>query len=648
MAVAISIVIEPTEVQIQAGGRASARVTLLNRGNQVGQYALTVSGVDPTWCSLDTPQIGVFPSDRSSLQLAIRLPANVLPATYQVIVQAVNQLDPSDQAATALPLTVTRSGAAASSEKPPLGSANNPAGQSAASMQPTIMRPQAQNPVSQAAGKSQANTSTSASAASAFGEIVLKAASHSGQVQLVVDSEGFKLAPGANQSLHLGLTNTGGVALPMEVAIKGAPLSWLSLAPSTLSLAPGETQYITLTATIPTQTPLGSYPLTLLAQSGEDANLTARVNLMLEVLKAGALTLELTPSQVEGETSGIYELRASQTGDAELSAALSAKDSGGLLDFIFTPATLHVPISGSAKGRLTVRPRQALSASDTLSIAFEVTATPGGGAGTAISAQGRFTQRRAAQVKMFVPSEDVRGPAGASYTIQFANPGSSATSYRLSAGDASANCQCQFAPATLTVPANGQASSLLRVIPIAALTAGELVHTIRVSAQPTSGLGASLTGALRYVQTADQPPTLAINPASQTSTGAVNYTLQIINPRSTPLQMALQPYDPNQQCRLTIDPPVLTIPAQSQAVARLNVEPLGQLLSGETRRVCTFNVAGYVDTNPTPLVAEGTLLLVHGFTWRKLLPLFLVAFALLGIGVVIIMVLLYWRFYYMP
>ena len=642
MAVSISIVIEPTEVQIQAGGRASARVTLFNRGNQVGQYALTVSGVDPTWCSLDTPQIGVFPSDRSSLQLAIRLPASVLPATYQVVVQAINQLDPSDQAAAALPLTVTRSGAIASNEKPALGSANNPAGQSASSMQPTIMRPQAQNPVSQAAGKSPAN------AASAFGEIVLKAASPSGQVQLVVDGEGFKLAPGANQPLHLGLTNTGGVALPMEVAIKGAPLSWLSLAPSTLSLAPGETQYVTLTATIPAQTPLGSYPLTLLAQSGEDASLTARVNLMLEVLKAGALTLELTPGQVEGETSGIYELRASQTGDAELSAALSAKDSGGLLDFIFTPATLRVPITGSALGRLTVRPRQALSASDTLSITFEVIATPSGGAGTAISTQGRFIQRRAAQVKMLVPSEDVRGPAGASFTIQFANPGSSATSYRLSAGDASANCQCQFEPATLTVPANGQANSLLRVTPVAALTAGELVHTIRVSAQPTSGLGASLTGALRYVQTADQPPTLAINPASQTSAGAATYTLQIVNPRSTPLQMALQPYDPNQQCRLTIDPSVLTIPAQSQAVARLNVEPLGQLLSGETRRVCTFNVAGYVDANPTPLVAEGTLLLVHGFTWRKLLPLFLVAIVLLGIGAVIIMVLLYWRFYYMP
>ena len=117
------------------------------------------------------------------------------------------------------------------------------------------------------------------------------------------------------------------------------------------------------------------------------------------------------------------------------------------------------------------------------------------------------------------------------------------------------------------------------------------------------------------------------------------------NPRTVPLQITLQPYDQNQQCQFTIDPPSLIIPAQSNASARLDVIPLGELLSGETKRVYPFGVAGYPDNQATPILAEGTLLLVHGFTWRKLLPIFIITFLLLALGAAAVLVLLYLHFY---
>jgi hypothetical protein len=55
-------------------------------------------------------------------------------------------------------------------------------------------------------------------------------------------------------------------------------------------------------------------------------------------------------------------------------------------------------------------------------------------------------------------------------------------------------------------------------------------------------------------------------------------------------------------------------------------------------------VLGYADYQPKPITVEGTLLLVHGFTWRKLLPLFIVALLILGAGGIAVLVLLWTRF----
>jgi len=155
-------------------------------------------------------------------------------------------------------------------------------------------------------------------------------------------------------------------------------------------MAPGETQYASVTATIPAQTPLGSYPLTIQVQSGEDPSLTARVGLSLEVVKAGSFALELAPELVQGELSGEYTVRASQTGQESVTLNLSARDEGGLLGYNFSPAALQVPPAGSAASRLTVRPRQALTSSESFTINFELTAAPSGGSTASVTARAVF------------------------------------------------------------------------------------------------------------------------------------------------------------------------------------------------------------------------------------------------------------------
>jgi len=661
MAASVSVLVEPVSVQIQSGGRASARITLLNKGDAVGQYVLEVKGLDPAWYKLDTNQAGVFPGDRAAFQLSIRPPADAVSATYQVTLFAHSQEEASDQAQAVLSLTVQRLGevtpgepvhplqaGASSAAQPTVLSPGAPISGliSAGQVQPTQPRPYEPVRGAPVGPPPQPGPRTAAAPTGpvSFGQAVLRAASLSGQLLLNADREGFKLPAGATSALNLGLSNTGGAGINLELVVKGPPLSWVSLSPASLSLAPGETAYSMLSLSIPAQTPIGNYPLAVLAQSAEDASLNTRLNMMLEVTRPGEINLELSPIQAQGETGAEYVLQASQSGQSPLSVNLSARDESGVLDFTFSPAALTLPVDGKASSRLTVRSRQVVSGSDSLTYPFSISGLPSGGGAAAVSVSGRFVQLRPAPLKLLIQPDEIRDPGQASYQIRMDNPGATLLSYRLSATDPDNSCDFQFESRVLNVPANGEASTVLHVTPPSYLSGGEVIHTLRVSAQPSSGPGSPLIAEVRFIQTAGQPPALSITPASQTSAGPAVYTVTVVNPRPVPLQIELRAYDAGQLCQFTLEPASMNIPAMYQATARLDVNPVADLLAGESKRICAFSVAGYIDNQPAPILAEGTLLQVPGFTWRKLLPLFIAAIILLGVGAVVILALLYTQF----
>ena len=636
MAASISIATEPVTIQVQPGGRASARISLVNRGDTVGQYQVSITGVDPAWYKLDNSQVGVFPNDRGAVQLSIRPPAEAISATYQLTIWARNQVDAADQAQAGLALTVQRPSDGQENTQPRSATWNAPPLQSDASASmATVVRPQASGP-----------RPTQPPVDAGFHTVVLKAASPSGQMLLVTDRDGLKLAPGATQSMHIGVTNSGGAAMALELSAKGLPLSWLSLTPASLSLAPGETTFGMLTAAVPAQTPIGSYPLVLSAQAGEGANQVVRINMMLEVTQAEDISLELVPPRIQGDLTGEMTVTLSQSGTTPMRVSLSARDSSGQLDFVITPPTVDLPGNGKALVRLTVQARQTLNSADSQEIPFEVTAVPVGGNASVASMPGSFTQQRSIPIRLVLLADEVRNSALAEFPLKIVNPGQMPLSYRLSATDPDGSCQCQFDPPQLNLTPRSEASAILRVTPGAFLDAGEMIHTIRVLAQPVSGTRETLAGEVRYIQTAGRPPVLTLTPTSQTSSGPATYLLQIGNPRSTPLQIELRAFDPSQQCRFVIEPPTLLIAPMFQASARLEVHPTFQLLPAETNRACQFSVAAYPANQPTPILATGTLLLVHGFTWRKLLPFILGALVLLGLGAVVLIALLYQAYFH--
>jgi hypothetical protein len=624
MAASTFISVDPPAIQIQPGDQTSARVTVNNRGDSVGQYALDIQDLD--WVKLETKQLGIFPGDSATAQLQLLPPLDSASATYQVRIRAVNQLDPADRVQAVLNLTVRRADEPAIprdvSTKPAI-----PPG-------PITNQPPAPGPVRKPVVKPPIPA-----------QAAIKVSSATGQVQLTSDLAGLKILAGSTQSLNLGLSNSGGVALSMELQVKGPPVSWLSLSPgATLELAPGETSSTTLSISIPAQAPLGTYPLTILALGVDDTSITVRLNLMLEVIKLGDIMLELDPPQAEGEVSAEFNVLLSQTGQAPVTVNLSGQGDKSRLDLSCSPASVSIPAGGKVSSRLIVRSQQSLIEAESQVVPFVVTASPVDGMSEAANTQGRLVQLRAAPGELTLQPDEQRDPMTAVYTLSLFNRGQTAQTFRLTAGDSDGSCSYQFDTPSLNVPPNSQASTLLHVAPLQYLEGGEIIHTFTVTAQPAGITSPAIRSEGRFVQGAVQRIGLALSPTSQTSPGPAAFSVVVSNPRSTSLQIELRPYDTGNLCQFVIDPPTLSVPPLSQAVARLEVHPISELLPGETRRVCAFGVAGYPADMPNPVVVEGSLLMVHGFTWRRLLPYFIAAVIFLGIGGLAVLWLWYINF----
>ncbi len=631
MAASAIISVDPATIQIQGGGRASARVTVLNRGDTVGQYSLDVSGIDLTWIKLEPSQMGIFPGDRAAAQLNFHTPANSVSATFRVVIRAVNQVDAADTTQATLNLTVQSVGPAGNatlvSEKPvsqPDQQAPGPANQTLKPVVATARPARTPGPA----------------------QVAMQAASPSGQLQMTSDRDDLKIPPGNAQTINLGLSNTGGVAIDLELDVKGPPESWLTFTPGeSLTLAPGEANPVALAVSIPAQAPLGYYPLAILVQGVDDPALSARINLMLEVIKPGDVMIALSPAQVEGEMGGQFNVLLNQTGLTPVTVNLSGNDNSGWLNYSFSPPNLTIPAGGKASSRLTVEARQSLTEVEARSVSFVVSASSADGVTAVATAQGSLVQTRAAPGTLVLHPEEQRDPAQAVFTLRLLNPGKSPQAFRLSASDSDGGCAYQFEAESISVPPGREAFTRLYVTPLQYLDGGAITHTFTVSARPAGSPGLALRAEGRYVQVAIQKPGLSLTPTSQSSTGPAAYSVVVSNPRPSPLHIELRPYDAENLCRFAINPSGLDIPPGSQASARLEVDPSSDLLRGESQRLCSFTVAGYSNDMPNPVAVEGSLLLVQGLTWRKILPWVIAAVVILGIAAIALLLFAYYVYY---
>jgi hypothetical protein len=111
----IHLAIAPDRLQLAPGGWAQITVSVTNGATIVDQIELHVEGVDPSWLTISTTSLELFPGAAGTFTVDIQLPEHPAPAAgvQQIQVAAVSRADASNVARIELPLEVLATGAVA-------------------------------------------------------------------------------------------------------------------------------------------------------------------------------------------------------------------------------------------------------------------------------------------------------------------------------------------------------------------------------------------------------------------------------------------------------------------------------------------------------------------------------------------------------
>ena len=105
---AVTATLKTPDVTVEPGGQATCEVEINNDGRLVDEYRLQVSGVDPSWCSVDPPSVRLMPRTSGLARVLFRPPRASSPAagTGAFVVIAASSADPSVRAQAAGSLTI--------------------------------------------------------------------------------------------------------------------------------------------------------------------------------------------------------------------------------------------------------------------------------------------------------------------------------------------------------------------------------------------------------------------------------------------------------------------------------------------------------------------------------------------------------------
>ncbi len=321
----ISISSENSALECPAGAQARVRVKVTNLGEAVGQYELSVGGIDPSWARFEPNQLSAFPGDSAQAWLVLSPPVGTLGAIYPVTVVAASLGGPAAQARSTLNLTVRSTGQA-----PRQVAAPPPASMPSGRVPPPPAIPPTPPPSSPASSSGTVRVSSPGS----------------GQLELVVDRDSAQLPPGARRTFNLVLRNAGGAGLAVDLFTRGVPRNWLTLSSASASLSPGQTVRATLEVSRPPQVPAGHYPLSLVVQARDDPAVMVSVDLKVELVESGSASA--APSGKQTELGSLPEVARQPVQPVRATAA----SKGIPRAVIVTPASQSD--AGLAGGRLAL------------------------------------------------------------------------------------------------------------------------------------------------------------------------------------------------------------------------------------------------------------------------------------------------------
>jgi len=173
-----------------------------------------------------------------------------------------------------------------------------------------------------------------------------------------LDSTSLTLTPGSEAVVPLQIRNNGDIVEGYRIQVVGAPASWTTVEPASLSLYPGTSTTATVTFRPPRSSRIaaGRQEFGIIVMPTEDPDAAVVPEGVVEVLPFLDTVAELVPRTSQGSRRARHQVAIDNRGNVEVTAVLSARDDGQRLRLRPSPPAVTVQPGEARFAEVRLRP----------------------------------------------------------------------------------------------------------------------------------------------------------------------------------------------------------------------------------------------------------------------------------------------------
>lgn len=214
--------------------------------------------------------------------------------------------------------------------------------------------------------------------------------------------------PGGEGTASVLIRNTGTVVDQFAVNLVGDASAWARPDPGVLSLFPGAEETITIRFTPPRSSAVtaGVVPYGVRVTSQEDTEFSIVEEGSVQIGGFSSVEARVVPRTSEGKRNAVHRIEITNTGNAPVTASVTASDPDELLAFDIEPESIEVGPGATSSARVKVVAKKANRGKGTRRMPFQVEVDPGGGP---VKVDGNFEQKPKASILLFLAIIAVAG-----------------------------------------------------------------------------------------------------------------------------------------------------------------------------------------------------------------------------------------------
>ncbi|HVF31922.1 MAG TPA: hypothetical protein VM933_02695 [Acidimicrobiales bacterium] len=208
-------------------------------------------------------------------------------------------------------------------------------------------------------------------------------------------------APGGAGVAQVLIRNTGTVVDQFAVNLVGDASAWARPVPPALSLFPGAEQTIEIHFSPPRSSVVvaGSVPYGVRVTSKEDTDFSIVEEGEVTIAGFAQIEAKVVPRTSEGKRSAVHRVEITNTGNAVVTADVSASDPDELLAFDLDPDTVEIQPGQTEIVKLKVAAKKSQKGRSARRMPFTVFVEPGG---PTVQVDANFEQKPKASLLLFV------------------------------------------------------------------------------------------------------------------------------------------------------------------------------------------------------------------------------------------------------